>query len=254
MKLETGCQRLEREISQLESENKRVEIWWRDDDLESPSHSLENMISVSEDINLAPLLAVIPARASKQLVKLLNQCDINIAMHGLHHYNYEPSSRKKAEFGSFRPIETQWKDLKKGIRQLEQLFGDLFLKCFVPPWNRINTELTKSLPSFGISSLSTFASPREATAVPGLLQINTHVDVIDWKEKQRFIGAELLADKIAAELQDRRTRTIGAAEPIGLLTHHLIMSIDDWKEFQEVCLFAKKSTSIHLTPPIDYFG
>ena len=106
MNLETGFPRLENEINRLNSENKCMEIWWRDDDLESPSHSLENMISVSEDINLAPLLAVIPARASKQLVKLLNQCDINIAMHGLHHYNYEPSSRKKAEFGSVRPIET----------------------------------------------------------------------------------------------------------------------------------------------------
>ena len=254
MKLETGYQRLESEINRLETENKRVEIWWRDDDLESPSHSLENMISVSDDINLAPLLAVIPARASNQLVKLLNQCNLNIAMHGLHHYDYEPSTRKKAEFGSFRPIEVQWRDLKTGTRQLEQLFGDLFLKCFVPPWNRINNKLTKSLPSFGISSLSTFASSSKATPVPGLLQINTHVDVIDWKEKKRFIGAELLADKIAAELQNRRTKTIGAAEPIGLLTHHLIMSTDDWKEFQEVCLFVKKSTSISLTPPIDYFG
>ena len=254
MKLETGYQRLEREINRLDSENKRVDIWWRDDDLEAPSHSLENMISVSDNINLAPLLAVVPAKASEQLVKLLNQCKVNIAMHGLHHYNYEPLTRKKAEFGSFRPIEAQWKDLKTGIHQLDQLFGDLFLKCFVPPWNRINNELIKSLPSFGISSLSTFASRKQATPVPGLLQINTHVDVIDWKEEQVFIGAELMADKIAAELQNRRTRTKGAPEPIGLLTHHLIMSIDDWKEFQEVCLFAKKSTSIHLTPPIDYFG
>ena len=63
-----------------------------------------------------------------------------------------------------------------------------------------------------------------------------------------------MADKIAGELQNCRTRALDTLEPIGLLTHHLIMSIDDWKEFQEVCLFAKKSTSIHLTPPIDYFG
>jgi hypothetical protein len=142
MKLETGYQRLEREINRLDSENKRVDIWWRDDDLEAPSHSLENMISVSDNINLAPLLAVVPAKASEQLVKLLNQCKVNIAMHGLHHYNYEPLTRKKAEFGSFRPFEAQWKDLKTGIHRLDQLFGDLFLKCFVPPWNRINNELT----------------------------------------------------------------------------------------------------------------
>ena len=87
MNLETGFQRLEKEINRLDSENKYMEIWWRDDDLEAPSHSLENMISVSDNINLAPLLAVVPARASNQLVNLLNQCNINIAMHGLNHYN-----------------------------------------------------------------------------------------------------------------------------------------------------------------------
>ena len=90
MNLETGFQRLEKEINRLDSENKYMEIWWRDDDLEAPSHSLENMIAVSDNINLAPLLAVVPARASSQLVNLLNQCNINIAMHGLNHYNYEP--------------------------------------------------------------------------------------------------------------------------------------------------------------------
>ena len=254
MILETGYQRLEKEINRLDSENKCMEIWWRDDDLEAPSHSLENMISVSDNINLAPLLAVIPARASKQLVKLLNQCNINIAMHGLNHYNYEPLTRKKAEFGSFRPIEAQWKDLEKGISHLEQLFGDLFLKCFVPPWNRINSELAKTLPSFGISSLSTFSSRKGATPVPGLLQVNTHVDVIDWKENRSFIGAELMAGKIAGELQNCRTGTIENPEPIGLLTHHLMMSIDDWKEFQEVCIVLKKSISIKLTSPINYFG
>ena len=59
----TGFQRLEKEINRLDSENKYMEIWWRDDDLEAPSHSLENMISVSDSIDLAPLLAVVPARA-----------------------------------------------------------------------------------------------------------------------------------------------------------------------------------------------
>ena len=63
-----------------------------------------------------------------------------------------------------------------------------------------------------------------------------------------------MADKIAGELQNFRTRSIDTLEPIGLLTHHLIMSIDDWKEFQEVCLVLKKSTSINLTSPINYFG
>ena len=57
MNLETGYQRLEKEINRLDSENKCMEIWWRDDDLEAPNHSLENMISVSDNINLAPLLA-----------------------------------------------------------------------------------------------------------------------------------------------------------------------------------------------------
>ena len=67
MKLDKGLQQLATEINILSSTDRSVEIWWRDDDLETPSQQLDNLISTAHNIKLAPLLAVIPARASKQL-------------------------------------------------------------------------------------------------------------------------------------------------------------------------------------------
>lgn len=254
MKLDKGLQRLATEIKILSSTNRSVEIWWRDDDLETPSQQLDNLISTAHNIKLAPMLAVIPARASKQLEGVLNKCDIKIAIHGFKHHNHEPVKNKKAEFGSVRTIETQKIDLENAIKQLEQIFGGLFLKCLVPPWNRINDALPHLLPSLGISGLSTFASRKRIPSIPGLTQINTHIDVIDWKRTRKFIGAELMAQELAAQLKNSRAGITDGQEPIGLLSHHLLMSAADWQEFQEVCLFLKESSNIKLTAPQNYFG
>ena len=254
MKLGHGYQQLASEINILTRMGRSIEIWWRDDDLESPSPQLDNLISTANDLKLPPLLAVIPARVSKQLEKVLNKCDIKIAIHGFKHHNYELLENKKSEFGSIRTLEAQKIDLQNGMKQLEQLFGKLFLKCLVPPWNHINDELPHLLPSLGITGLSTFASRKTTPSIPGLIQVNTHVDIIDWKQTRKFIGADLMAHEIASKLKNSRTGAKEDQEPLGLLSHHLLMSGADWKEFQEVCGFLKESSNIQLTAPQNYFG
>ena len=63
-----------------------------------------------------------------------------------------------------------------------------------------------------------------------------------------------MAHEIASKLKNSRTGAKEDQEPLGLLSHHLLMSGADWKEFQEVCGFLKESSNIQLTAPQNYFG
>jgi len=57
-------------------------------------------------------------------------------------------------------------------------------------------------------------------AWPGLRQVNTHIDLIDWRDGGRFIGAELATERIIAHLVAKRLGVIEQHEPTGILTHH----------------------------------
>ena len=62
------------------------------------------------------------------------------------------------------------------------VFGQAASPVFVPPWNRIAPALLPRLRALGFRGLSTFRrSPRRAQPAPGLAQINTHLDPIDWR-------------------------------------------------------------------------
>ena len=254
MSQKEGFQILANELNTWTETGKIAEIWWRDDDLKTSTKKLDHLLSTANDIKLVPLLAVVPAKASRQLMNTLNSCNVKIAMHGFQHQNHEALPKKKSEFGDSRLIEHQKIDLKNGIKQLDNLFGKLFLKCFVPPWNRANNEVIKCLPSIGISGISTFAPRKKATPAPGLTQVNTHVDIIDWKGTRKFIGAGFMATQIAFHLKKMRVNLVDNLEPMGILSHHLEMSDMDWQDFKKVFLLLKANPSIKLNDPINYFG
>jgi hypothetical protein len=101
----------------------------------------------------------------------------------------------------------------------------------VPPWNRIAPALVPTLPEIGFSGLSTFGARARARPVRGLRQINTHVDLIDWKGpvdskgKRIFAGEEAVLSALVRALAQAR---IGDGEPVGLLSHHLVMDGGTW--------------------------
>ena len=98
-------------------------------------------------------------------------------------------------------------------------------RVLVPPWNRIAPGLVPTLPEIGFSGLSTFGPRRRARPVRGLLQVNTHVDLIDWKGGRGFVGEEAALAALVAALARARTAT---DEPVGLLSHHLAMDGEAW--------------------------
>jgi len=66
-------------------------------------------------------------------------------------------------------------------------------------------------------------------AASGVVQCNTHVDPIAWRDGRRFIGAERALDDVVAHLALRREGRVDADEPTGLLTHHLVFDADAWR-------------------------
>jgi hypothetical protein len=75
-----------------------------------------------------------------------------------------------------------------------------------------------ALPGLGFRGLSTF-KPRATSE--GLVQINTHIDIVDWPGTRRFVGTDAALAAAVAHLAARRTGTCDGQEPTGLLTHHL---------------------------------
>jgi hypothetical protein len=99
----------------------------------------------------------------------------------------------------------------------------LVLPVLVPPWNRIAPGLVPALPEIGFRGLSTFGIRPQRRLVPGWVQVNTHIDLIDWRAR-RFAGIETVLGAFAQALAAARA----SDEPIGLLSHHLAMDEAAW--------------------------
>src|SRR5262249_21189618 len=66
------------------------------------------------------------------------------------------------------------------------------------------------------------------TAIARLAEVNTHVDIMDWQQRH-FLGTEACLDLTIRHLAAKRTSAADAAEPTGLLTHHLAHDEDAWR-------------------------
>jgi hypothetical protein len=148
-----------------------------------------------------------------------------VLQHGYAHANHAPLSDKKVELGPHRPAMLVLGELGTGWLALERLFGTRALPVLVPPWNRIAPVLVPTLPEIGFTGLSTFGSRSRAEPVKGLRQVNTHLDLIDWKTSRGFIGQEAALAILVRALGEARSRS---GEPVGVLSHHLAMDEGGW--------------------------
>ena len=90
------------------------------------------------------------------------------------------------------------------------------------------TGLAEALPGAGFCGLSRFGPRRRIDACAGLVQINTHVDVIDWRGSRGFVGTQAALAQTLAHLQARRLENADPMEPTGLLTHHAVHDEATW--------------------------
>jgi len=206
---------------------RKASFWWRDDDAVAPSPALDRLLALGPQ----PIaLAVIPAEMTRGLAGHLAGPPwvgkVDVLQHGYAHRNHEPPGAKKAELGAARPGVVIREELSRGARLLAAAFGAQALPVLVPPWNRIAEPLIDLLPAEGYRGLSTQgAQPPEADSRQrGIRQVNTHVDIVDWRGGRQFIGVEAAIDLAVAHLAARRQGRVASGEPTGLLTHHLVLA------------------------------
>lgn len=208
---------LNRELDQWHDSGRTATLWWRDDDAADHTRELERLLGVSRRRGVAVALAVVPGRATENLAAAVAGTSATALQHGWRHVNRAAPHSKKCELVADGAAESE---LSLGLARLKMLFGESWLPVLVPPWNRIDPALLHQLSPLGYRGLSRF-KPRDAAAVDGLHQVNTHVDIMGWRSGRGFRGEREALAAALDHLRARRAAAVDPDEPTGLLTHHL---------------------------------
>lgn len=236
---------LARELDAWGTAERAATLWWRDDDAVASSQALARLNQLGDAHGVVPALAVVPKIAEPVLPGTA------LLQHGYAHTNHGVT--KKAELGADRPAATIAGELQTGRRRLLDLFADRVLPVLAPPWNRIAPEVVTLLPALGFRGLSTYQPRMQAEAAPGLTQVNTHADIIDWRER-RFIGDDMAAGAVLRHLIDRRLGRVDPAEPTGILTHHLVHDAPAWRFLERLLKITRAHPAIRWLTPAQAFG
>lgn len=221
---------LDRELDAWREGGQRATLWCRDDDACRDTPALQRLLGCARAAQVPVALAVIPAALEPSLVAAVRAADVaTVVQHGYAHRNHAPAEGRPWELGAHRPVGAIVDELGQGRAILARAFGERFAPVLVPPWNRIAPEVIRRLPEAGFRGLSTFGPRRAVCAAPGVVQCNTHVDLIAWHSGRVFVGVDPAIGRLVAQLQARRTGTADAAEPTGILTHHLDLDEAGWR-------------------------
>jgi hypothetical protein len=216
---------LERELDAWGGDGQVATLWWRDDDAVRLTPALGRLLALAAGTPLS--LALIPGRliadeAEALAGRLRDETAVSALQHGWMHTNHAAPGAKKAELGDERPTAAILAELASGWQRLSGLFGALALPVLTPPWNRIAAALVPRLRNAGLRGLSA-AGPRAGREPsPGLVQVNTHADLVAWTGDRGFVGAPVALGRIVGHLRARRMDAADRAEPTGILTHHLV--------------------------------
>lgn len=204
------------------SAKKRTALfWWRDDDATDVNAKLQALLALAEDFATPIALSAIPAKATPRLAKLIAKSDVaEVLVHGLRHENHAARDRTKRELGGEMSLDAVLLDAATGLRLSRARFGANCLPVLVPPWNRITARAVPHLAKLGFKGLSTWKPREQKFAAPGLMQVNAHLDVIDWRHDRVLKTEKVIAGLLLRKLRWRREKASRMEEPLGLLTHH----------------------------------
>ncbi len=229
---------LERELEAWSASGRRATLWWRDDDAVAPTPALDRLLGLALRSGLPVALAVIPARLSARLPDRLSRAAglVTVLQHGYAHRNHAPAGEKKQELGGHRPAASVLEEMSRGAAMMDAAFGrcreagaePVRAPVLVPPWNRIAARYLPALPGLGFRGVSCHGPRAAAQPAPGLIQTNSHVDIMRWEAPRGFLGQSEALGQLAEHLRRRRTGEADAEEPTGILTHHLAHDDDAW--------------------------
>jgi len=243
------------ELALWQGAGKTATLWWRDDDAVAVTPELLKLLDVASITGTAPGMAVIPdlltADAATELTGAFKKCpDAAVLLHGFAHVNHAPNNQKSCEFDDLRNQDVMRDELQSGIKTLSQF--NRFLPVFVPPWNRVGDKFINLLPPSGIKALSTFGLRSQKHPRPGLYQVNTHVDIIDWKGCRGFVGLEQALFVATHHLKQKRLSKVDD-EPTGVLSHHLVHDNGAWDFLHEFMTRTQNHPAVQWLTPQQVF-
>jgi hypothetical protein len=219
-----------RELDRWGESGRCADFWWRDDDAIDSSVQLERVLQLSTRHNAPLALAVIPAQLKPALSdKLQSYTQVSVLQHGYNHQSHAAPGERKLELGGTRSHDDILCDLRQGRKILQQQFGARFCAVLVPPWNRIDQTVVQALPTLGFAGISTMRVRRNAWPAAGLRQVNTHLDPINWRHGNDFIGLYPSIAILIQHLVARRSGYRDLDEATGILSHHLVQNDAVWR-------------------------
>ena len=222
---------LREELARWRLAGEIARLWLRDDDAVTVTPALERLTDLCAAHGVPYLVAAIPSRADEDLgAYLADQPLAEVAAHGCCHRNY--AAKGKSEFPVGRPRAEIVRDLTTARMRIETLFGAKAVPIYVPPWNRIAPEVAALVPAAGFRAISALGQTR--SAIPSLLEIDVHLDVIDWRGSRGGRDPDALANELAAHLSSARENGWSVT---GILTHHLDHDATAWSFLED--LFAE---------------
>jgi len=243
---------LNEELSRWQDSGLTATLWWRDDDAVRVTPELEKLLTVAANTGTAPAIAVIPAVLKTNHMTPLNDtlfdCDgCAVFVHGFAHVNHASAGEKKCEFANQRSSDVMEDEIRRGVQILSAF--DCFHAVFVPPWNRASDKLMDVLVEAGIRGFSGYGPRPAPMPKAGLKQVNTHMDIIDWKGSRGFAGTERVLTMMTRHLRQKRHGLADVQEPTGVLSHHLVHDDDCTSFLDEFITRTRNHPAVHwLTP------
>ena len=207
----------------------RATLWWRDDDAAHADPTLDRLLGLRQNLGLPLALAAMPALIDDDAAAAIARDGGAVVLqHGYAHHNHAGPGERKAELAASRDPDAIMAELAAGWRRLESLFGRRAIPVLVPPWNRIAEGLAPHLGAAGFRGLSTYGPRPHRAAAPGVAQVNTHIDIIDWRGHRGYVGDAAALGLAVGHLEARRRGAADPNEPTGLLSHHLAHDEASW--------------------------
>lgn len=229
---------LGRELDTWANTGQTANFWWRDDDATGPGTALDRLVGLSRKREVPLALAVIPEGLKPELADFLQDYSlICVFQHGFAHENHAPLGQRKLELGGTQTTEESIADLRRGYQILHEHFPARFNPVLVPPWNRIDSRLVAQLADIGFAGISTMKVCRNAYPAPGLRQVNTHLDPVNWRHRGGFIGVYPAIAILVQHLIAKRLGYRDCDEPTGILTHHLAQNEAVWCFVEDLLQF-----------------
>jgi hypothetical protein len=247
--------RVREELDDWATQGRAAEFWWRDDDAQDSSPRLGALFAVARNFDVTVGLSAIPAKISPRLVSaLVRTREAQVLVHGFRHENHARPGQAKREFGGTRGPDEIVEDLSRGLALARGAFGKSLLPVLVPPWNRILPSALPHLPGLGYRGISTWKPRPTAHPAPGLLQVNTHLDFIDWRRGRIVKDQRLIAGLLLRKLRWRRKRRARASEPLGLLTHHALWNAENERIVTRLLEVTRAHPAVRWLTPQSVFG